>query len=108
MLRHCWLNYVILTDHTEPGYLVPLQRLAQHRDGVVLRVEDLALLYKDPNEMTEVRTQLEDAKVRHLAIAPRMETYRENMLLGVWELISTIDDDPQDQSRTPPDRSIKQ
>ena len=88
-------RYVILTDHTEPGYLRPLQRLAQHRDGMILRVENLALLYKDPNEMTKVRTQLKEAKVRHLAISPRMETYRENMLLGIWELISTIDDDPQ-------------
>ncbi len=88
-------KYVILTDHTGQGYLQPLQRLAKHRDGVILRVDDLALLYKDSDEMTRVRTQLREAKVRHLAIAPRMETYRENMLLGMWELISTIDSDPQ-------------
>jgi len=88
-------TYVILTDHTEPGYLQTLQRLAQHRAGVMLRVKDLALLYKNPNEMTALRTQLKEAKVRHLAISPRMETYRENMLLGIWELISTIDSDPQ-------------
>ena len=88
-------KYVILTDHTEQGFLQPLQRLARHRDGLIVRVDDLALLYKNTEEMVNVRNQLRKAKVRFLAIAPRMETYRENMLLGMWELISTIDSDPQ-------------
>jgi hypothetical protein len=88
-------KYVILTDHTEPGYLKPLERLAKHRDGMIVRVDDLALLYKNADEMADVRKQLQEASVRFLAIAPRMETYRENMLLGMWELISTIDSDPQ-------------
>ena len=88
-------KYVILTDHTEQGYLKSLQRLAKHRDGVIVRADDLALLYKNEDDMANVRKQLQDAKVRYLAIAPRMETYRENMLLGMWELISTIDSDPQ-------------
>ncbi len=88
-------NYVVLTDHTEQGYLKSLQRLAKHRGGVILHVDDLALLYKNAEEMGRVRKQLQEAHVRYLAIAPRMETYRENMLLGMWELITTIDSDPQ-------------
>jgi hypothetical protein len=88
-------KYVILTDHTEQSYLKSLQRLAKHRNGVIVRVDDLALLYKNANKVDSVRKQLQKANVRFLAIAPRMETYRENMLLGMWELISTIDSDPQ-------------
>ena len=30
-----------------------------------------------------------------MAIAPRLESFRENMLLGMWELLSTLDEDPQ-------------
>ncbi|MBC8873483.1 MAG: hypothetical protein H8E44_28935 [Planctomycetes bacterium] len=88
-------KYVILTDHAEQSYLQSIERLAKYRDGLVLRVDDLALLYKHADAMAKIRKQLQDAKVRFLAIAPRMETYRENMLLGMWELISTIDSDPQ-------------
>jgi len=88
-------KYVILTDHAEQSYLKSIERLAKHRDGMILRVDDLALLYKNPDKMAKVRKQLQEARVRFLAIAPRMETYRENMLLGMWELISTIDSDPQ-------------
>ena len=88
-------KYVILTDHTEQSCLKALQRLAKHRDGVIVGVDDLALLYKNKHKMDSVRKKLQEAKVRYLAIAPRMETYRENMLLGMWELISTLDSDPQ-------------
>jgi hypothetical protein len=88
-------RYVILTDHTEQNYLEPLQRLANHHDGVIVTVNDLGQLHQNAETMNSVRNQLRDAKVRFLAIAPRMETYRENMLLGMWELITTIDSDPQ-------------
>ncbi len=88
-------KYVILTDHAEPSYLKSIERLAKHREGLILRVDDLALLHKNPDAMAKVRKRLQEANVRYLAIAPRMGTYRENMLLGMWELISTIDEDPQ-------------
>lgn len=88
-------KYVILTDHTAMAYLDALERLALHRDGVIVRVDDLALLYKNKDEMESLRKQLQDVNVRYLAIAPRMETYRENMLLGMFELMTTLDSDPQ-------------
>lgn len=88
-------KYVVLTDHKGQGYLKSLQRLAKHHDGLILRVDDLAVLARNADDMNCVREQLREANVRYLAIAPRMETYRENTLLGMWELISTIDSDPQ-------------
>lgn len=88
-------SYVILTDHNQPSFLNALKRLAKHRGGSMLRVNDLATLHKSADEMSKVRNQLRKAKVRYLAIAPRMESFRENMLLGMFELISTLDEDPQ-------------
>ena len=88
-------RYVILTDHREPRFLSSLQRLARARDGIILRVDDLAVLYRDPEKLESLRQNLRDARVRFLAVAPRKESFRENMLLGLWELTSTLDDDPQ-------------
>jgi hypothetical protein len=88
-------KYVVLTDHKGQGYLKSLQRLAEHYDGLILRVDDLSVMSRHADDMNRVREQLREANVRYLAIAPRMETYRENTLLGMWELISTIDSDPQ-------------
>lgn len=88
-------SYVILTDHNQQSFLNALKRLAKHRGGSMLRVKDLASLHKSAAEMSKLRDQLRKSKVRYLAIAPRMESFRENMLLGMFELISTLDDDPQ-------------
>lgn len=88
-------RYVILTDHRQPQFLSSLHRLAKARDGILLQVDDLAVLYRDPEQLESLRKKLRDAPVRFLAIAPRMESFRENMVLGMWELTSTLDDDPQ-------------
>ncbi|MDP7275450.1 MAG: hypothetical protein QF363_08215 [Planctomycetaceae bacterium] len=88
-------RYVILTDHTSTGCLAALDRLAMVRKGVVLRVKDLALIHRRPERMEQLRDQLRQSRVRYLAVAPRLESFRENMVLGLWELASTLDDDPQ-------------
>jgi len=88
-------RYVIVTDHTESGYLDALKRLARARDGIIVRVDDLAVLHQHEDRVTRLQAQLRKARVRFLAIAPRKESFRENMLLGMWELTSTLDDDPQ-------------
>jgi hypothetical protein len=88
-------RYVVLSDHTEQEYLQPLERLANHHDGLLIRVNDLAALHKNKADFAKIRQQLREAKVRYLAVAPRLESYRENMLLGLWELVTTLDDDPQ-------------
>ncbi|HCC99686.1 MAG TPA: hypothetical protein DER64_04090 [Planctomycetaceae bacterium] len=88
-------RYVVLTDHREPAFLSSLQRLAKARDGIILRVDDLAVLGQDPKKLVSIRQKLRDARVRFLAVAPRKESFRENMVLGLWELTSTLDADPQ-------------
>ncbi|MEC9093247.1 MAG: hypothetical protein VX438_11110 [Planctomycetota bacterium] len=85
-------HYAIITDHTSPEYLEPLKQLAAHRKGSVLKVTDLATIYQKKT-LNSLRAQLKELKPRYVAIAPRVESYRENMLLGTWELLSTLDDD---------------
>ena len=88
-------NYVILTDHRDAAYLESLQRLAKHRQGVVLKVEDLTQLAKQESKRTELQKQLADLGVKYLAIAPRATSFRENTLLALWEVLTTLDNDPQ-------------
>ncbi|MED5400578.1 MAG: hypothetical protein VX669_09295 [Planctomycetota bacterium] len=87
-------RYVILTDHRSPLFLSSLQRLAKARDGVILKVDDLASLGRDSKTLESLRQKLRAARVRFLAVAPRKSSFRENMVLGLWELTSTLDDDP--------------
>ena len=87
-------RYVILTDHRSPLFLSSLQRLAKARDGVILKVDDLASLGRDSETLESLRQKLRAARVRFLAVAPRKSSFRENMVLGLWELTSTLDDDP--------------
>ena len=88
-------HYYILTDHRTTGYLESLARLAQHRDAKTITVDDLGVLHEQPERFADVRSQLIAGGAKYVAIAPRMESFRENMLLGMWELLSTLDQDPQ-------------
>ncbi len=86
-------SYVVLTDHAEPGYLKALDRLVNHRHAKLVRVDDLAVLHENTEAFDQIRKQL--AGARFVAIAPRLESFRENMVLSMWELLSTLDEDPQ-------------
>ncbi len=86
-------SYVILTDHSDDGYLTPLRKLVEHRKATLIKVADLAEVHQ-PRTLRRLRTRLAELKPKYVALAPRMESYRENMLLGTWELLSTLDDDP--------------
>lgn len=88
-------GYFILTDHQSKDYLEPLRQLAKHRNGKLISVDDLAGIHKKTKTMELVRDQLIMGKAKYVAIAPRIESFRENMLLSMWELLSTIDEDPQ-------------
>jgi hypothetical protein len=87
--------YVILTDHTEEAFLRPLQRLAEHRAGTILHVEDLANLYAHEGARDRLIAELRQAHPRFVAIAPRLQSYRENMLLGMWDVFASLGPDPQ-------------
>ena len=88
-------KYVILTDHTEAEFLEPIGRLADHHDAEILKCSDLATLHEDPQSQAEILDALRKLKVQHVAIAPRLKSFRENAILTVWELLTTLDDDPQ-------------
>jgi hypothetical protein len=86
--------YLVVTDHRDAAYLAPLERLAQHHAGTVLRVDDLGAL-ADPPVRAALAKQIAAAKPRFVAIAPRLESFRENMLLAMWEILATFDGDPE-------------
>ncbi|MEC9053749.1 MAG: hypothetical protein VX633_00475, partial [Verrucomicrobiota bacterium] len=86
-------SYVILTDHSAAGYLKPLQQLVRHRKATLIKIADLAEVHQ-PETLRGLRGKLAKLKPKYVALAPRMESYRENMLLGMWELLTTLDEDP--------------
>ncbi len=71
--------YVVVTDHREAAYLEPLERLTKHHAGTMIRVDDLHAL-ADRQVRTALAQQLVAAEVRYVAVAPRLESFRENML----------------------------
>ncbi len=88
-------KYFILTDHTASAHIKQLEQLATRRDGEIIRVDDLGLLYTQKDAFDAVRSRLRKGGAKYVAIAPTMKSFRENMLLSMWELLSTLDDDPQ-------------
>lgn len=88
-------GYVIVTDHRDGGFLEPLERLAKHRSGTILRVDDLAALGRDAGAREKLEADIRTANPRFVAIAPRWESFRENMILGLWQVLAALDADPQ-------------
>ena len=88
-------HYVVLTDHVDSEFLQPLQKLAEHHQGQVVTVPDLALLHEQQDRFAKLQKELRGIGPRYVAIAPRLDSFRENMLLGMWELLSTLDSDPE-------------
>ena len=88
-------QYVILTDHIDSAFLEPLQKLAAHHQGQVVTVPDLALLHEQGKRFAELKKNLQEIGPKYVAIAPRLDSFRENMLMGMWELLSTLDSDPE-------------
>jgi hypothetical protein len=85
---------VVVTDHQEAAYLEPLERLARHHAGTTIRLDDLSMLADRPAR-AELAGRLVAARARYVAVAPRLETFRENVLLGLWELLAALDGDPE-------------
>ncbi|MDB4723167.1 hypothetical protein OAF55_00325 [Akkermansiaceae bacterium] len=88
-------QYVILTDHVDTAYLKSLKKLAAHHQGQLMSVPDLALLHEQEERFETLQKQLRAIAPKYAAIAPRLESFRENMLMGMWELFSTLDSDPE-------------
>ena len=84
------VQYKIITDHSQKNYLKALERLAEHHHGEVIRINSLRELSPDKTS-EKLQTQLRGAKF--VAIAPRIESFTEGMLLDVWALLCGIDED---------------
>lgn len=88
-------HYVVITDHKTKAFLEPLHRLAKHHNGTLLEIDNLATLHLDRNSAKLLLARLQTLQPKFVAVAPRIESFRENMLLHLWELLAEIDEDPQ-------------
>ena len=87
-------GYVVVTDQTDKTALKALQRLADFHKGSVVSVESLGTLHQSPDEFKNLQKELKELKPRYVAIAPKPESYRENMHLAMLKLLAGLDDDP--------------
>ena len=88
-------TYLVLTDHTDVAFLESLGKLVEHRSGKLIELKDLADLSSDQTLFNNISEQIKRNKAKYVVIAPRMESFSENTVLAFWELLSTIDPDPQ-------------
>jgi hypothetical protein len=88
-------SYVILSDHSDPIAVRALEHLANHRNGKVLAVESLGTLYESPKDFAKLQEELRMISPRFVAIAPRADSYRENMHLCMLKLLAGLDEDPE-------------
>lgn len=88
-------SYVIITDHTNPIALRSLEKLAEFRGGDIIHVKGLGGLHLDKTASETLRKQLVEKSPRFVAIAPIVESYRENLHLLVLKLLTRLDSDPE-------------
>lgn len=86
--------YVLLTDHTDPRAIAALGRLAEFRHGTIVNTPSLGELHQNPAEFARLQQEMRRIAPRFVAIAPRGESYRENMHLCMLRLLSSLDDTP--------------
>ena len=86
--------YVILTDHVDEDYTKAIEKLEKFRNATIIKTPDLRKLYQDEDEQQRIHKELVNLKTKYVAIAPRLESYSENMILGVYELLCNLDEDP--------------
>jgi len=93
--------YVIITDHTGDAFLKALDKLAAFHQGTVVRVENLAGLSSASASAKAARDQLlarlRELKPKFVAIAPKPESYTDELLPGVWKLLAALDNKSKSQ-----------
>jgi hypothetical protein len=87
--------YVIVTDQTAKAFLDPLERLAKFHHGSIVHVQDLGALRTTTSERDQLISDLRRAQPRFVAIAPKLQSFTENMLLGMWYVLTMLGDDQQ-------------
>lgn len=87
-------GYAVLTDYTDATALAALERLAEFRHGTVVTTPSLGDLHESPDEFARLADKLRALSLRFIAIAPRPESYRENMHLCMVKLLSSLEAAP--------------
>ena len=88
-------GYLILTDHTDETAVTALKQLAEARGGELMTLKSLGTLHKDARKVELVQEAIREVNPRFVAIAPMMESYRENMHLCLLRILSGLDKDPE-------------
>ncbi|MEM7015097.1 MAG: hypothetical protein AAF585_26860 [Verrucomicrobiota bacterium] len=88
-------GYLILTDHQDADALEALERLAKHREGQVVSVESLGELFKRDADFKRLAETLRELNPKFVAVAPVVQSYRENLHLCLLKLLVGLDGDPE-------------
>jgi hypothetical protein len=87
--------YIVVTDQTDSASLNSLERLANFHHGSIIHVQDLDALRTAETERDQLTSDLRQAQPRFVAIAPKPESFTENMVLGMWYVLTKLSDDQQ-------------
>jgi hypothetical protein len=88
-------SYVIITDHSELDYLNSVEKLAKFRNAKIIKLKNLSTIFDNAKEFESTLTELKNYNPKYVAIIPKVESYNENMLLGMFELLCNFDDDKE-------------
>jgi hypothetical protein len=88
-------GYLILTDLVDKASLEALERLAKFRQGEILRFEDLGRLASFAESRKDLEEKLKAAKPKFVAVAPKAVSYREEVVLALWDVFASLDSDPE-------------
>jgi hypothetical protein len=88
-------GYVIVTDLVDQESLDALGRLAKFHSGVILRFDDLGRLAVSVEARQDLETKLKGAKPKFVAVAPKPASYREEVVLALWDVFASLDSDPE-------------
>jgi len=87
-------SYVVLTDLRDPPSLRTIERLVKRHAAELINVEDLDSLIAGGETKKRLIATLKNLRPRYVAVAPRMENYRENIILALWDVFTRLDSDP--------------
>ncbi len=79
--------YIIITDHKDPDCNAVLERLANLHNGRIIHCDDFRSLPKEIRLRAGIFKQLQEVKPKYVAIAPRLESFTENVVLSFWQLL---------------------
>ncbi len=74
-------DYVIITDQVNPACDAALEKLANLHHGRIIHCDDFRLLPTDVKIRAGIVNALREAKPKYVAIAPRLESFNENVVL---------------------------